>query len=205
MDPVGFARAVLVARPAALQLRAKDLADHEMLALLRAIVPLCRAAAVPMIANDRPHLAVAAGCDGVHVGQEDASAEEVRRLAPGLGVGVSTHTAAQLGDALAARPDYVAYGPVFTTASKAKPDPCVGLDGLARAFAQASDAGVKLVAIGGITLDRAPDVRSRAHAAAVIHALIPSRGGGYDEVTARAAAIHDALGGERIAPELPRA
>ncbi len=120
----------------------------------------------------------------------------VRRVAPGLRVGVSTHTRVQLESALRASPDYVAYGPVFPTTSKIDPDPCVGLEGLAHAKARATAAGVALVAIGGITVACAPDVARLATAGAVIHALLPSSGGAaYEEVTARAIALHTALGG----------
>src|SRR5271169_5962194 len=90
IDPIAFARAVLAARPTALQLRAKDVSPRELLALLRAISPLCREAGVPYIANDRADLAALAACSFVHVGQTDMPIERVRRMAPGLKVGIST-------------------------------------------------------------------------------------------------------------------
>jgi thiamine-phosphate pyrophosphorylase len=196
LDPVSFTRAVLVARPAFLQIRAKALGARELLALLRAVAPLCRAAGVPLVANDRVDLAALAGSTYVHVGQQDLSPARVRRVAPGLGLGVSTHTREQLVEALAARPEYVAYGPVFPTTSKADPDPCVGLDGLAIAGELARLAGIPLVAIGGVTLERAPELATRAPLAAAIHALLPAATGArYEEVSARAVALHEALGG----------
>ena len=196
LDPIAFTEAILAARPAALQVRAKALAPADFLGLLRAVGPACRAAAVPLIANDHVDLALLSGCDGVHVGQDDLAVERVREMAPGLRVGVSTHDLDQLGRALSSRPAYVAYGPVFATSSKARPDPSVGTDGLALASARAREAGVKLVAIGGVTLERAPELRRWAHASAVIHALLPSGPGRpYDEVTTRAKAFHAALGG----------
>jgi thiamine-phosphate pyrophosphorylase len=201
LDPVEFTRAVLVAHPAALQIRAKELEARELLALLRVVGSLCRMADVPMVANDRVDLAVLAGCDYVHVGQNDLSVERVRRVAPGLRVGVSTHTRDQLDEAIAARPDYIAYGPVFPTSSKVDPDPCVGLDGLAYAAARANAVGAALVAIGGVTLERAPELRGLAHASAAIHALLPTATPAsvspYEEVAARAVALHLALGGQR--------
>jgi thiamine-phosphate pyrophosphorylase len=197
LDPVAFTAAVLEARPAALQLRAKSLPDADVVELLKALSPLCQHAAVPLVANDRVDLAVAAGCTYVHVGQGDTPLETVRRVAPALRVGVSTHTEEQLVAALASRPDYVAYGPVFPTVSKVDPDPCVGLDGLERASARATAVGVPLVAIGGVSLSRAPLVRPWATASAVIQALLPdaalSGPARYEEVAARARALQQEL------------
>jgi len=203
LDAIEFARAVLSARPSALQVRAKGGHARELLGLLRALAPACRAAGVPLVANDRVDLAILSGCGFVHVGQADMTVEQVRRVSPDLRLGISTHTEAQLSLALAARPDYVAYGPVFETRSKEAPDPSVGTSGLALASRHAVQAGVPLVAIGGITLQRAPEVRPYAVAAAVIQGLLPvsARGdGAYEEVRERAHALHAALGGVREAP-----
>jgi len=117
-----------------------------------------------------------AECDGVHIGQEDLPLPLVRKLAPGLLVGVSTHSLEQLASALDDEPDYVAFGPVFATASKERPDPSVGLALLAEAHGAAQRAGIPLVAIGGINLERAPKVAEHAELAAVIAALQPHRG-----------------------------
>jgi thiamine-phosphate pyrophosphorylase len=204
-DPVAFAEAVLRAHPAALQLRAKDAPARETLATLRAIAPLCHRRGVPLVANDRPDLALLAGCDLVHVGQSDIPIERVRRLAPGIGVGVSTHNLAQLDAAIARRPAYVAFGPVFETGSKRDPDPVVGVAALQQAYARASAAGVPLVAIGGITRERARALVGATDAIAVIGELLPAslRGPGsleadatstaevLEEVTFRARALHE--------------
>jgi thiamine-phosphate pyrophosphorylase len=173
IDPVAFADAVLRVRPAALQLRAKEAPSREVLALLREIAPMCHRARVPLVANDRPDLAILAGCDLVHVGQTDMPIERVRRIAPGIGVGVSTHDLAQLEAALAARPAYVAFGPVFETASKKNADPVVGVAGARAAHARAAAAGIPLVAIGGITRDRARELVGLVDAVAVIADLLP--------------------------------
>ncbi|HYQ01044.1 MAG TPA: thiamine phosphate synthase [Polyangiaceae bacterium] len=173
---VAFAERVLLARPALLQLRAKHLGARDTLELLRALQPLCAESGARLIANDRPDLAVLAQCDGVHIGQEDLPLPLVRTLAPGLLVGVSTHNLEQLTAALAERPDYVAFGPVFATASKERPDPSVGLALLAEAHAAAQRAGIPLVAIGGINLERATQIAERAELGAVIAALQPNRG-----------------------------
>ncbi len=173
LDPVAFAGALLEVAPAALQLRAKAVPARETLALLRELGAMCRHAGVPLVANDRPDFAVLAGCDMVHVGQEDMPIERVRRIAPGMRVGVSTHTLEQLDAALAARPDYVAFGPVFPTSTKADASPVVGLSALRAAYARAHAAGVPLVAIGGITRERAAGLVGVADAVAVIADLLP--------------------------------
>lgn len=192
LDPVDFASEVLRARPAALQLRAKSSEARDMLALLERLLPLSRSAKVPLFCNDRIDLALIAGCDGVHVGQHDPGPSAVRRLAAGLALGVSTHTLAQLEQALAERPTYVAFGPVFGTTSKREPDPVVGLDALREAHRRCRRAGVPLVAIGGITLERASDIAAAAEAGAVISALLPVQGASSE---ARARALQRALGG----------
>jgi thiamine-phosphate pyrophosphorylase len=195
VDVLAFGAAVLTVPLAALQLRAKDVSARQMLALLRELAPMCRRAGVPLVANDRPDLAVLAGCDMVHVGQEDMPIDRVRRIAPGLRVGVSTHTLEQLDAALAARPAYVAFGPVFATATKKDPSPVVGVEALRSAHARARDAGIPLVAIGGITSARAAGIAGDAEALAVISALLPPPVAGrpagevLGEVAARARAL----------------
>ena len=187
---VALAERLLAVRPGLLQLRAKAAGARETLDLLRSLRPLCRAAGTLLFANDRPDLAVLAGADGVHVGQSDLDVRDVRRLWPELRVGVSTHNPVELEHALGARPDYVAFGPVFPTGSKQRPDPVVGLAGLERA---ARAAGVPLVAIGGVDLERAPEVGRLGAIGAVIAALIPE-GADLDLVEGRALALDAVLG-----------
>lgn len=188
-----FARAVLAARPAAAQLRAKHLSPRDTLALLRELSPAARAAGVPLFANDRPDLALLAGADGVHVGQGDLPLREVQALAPGLPVGVSTHTVGELQRALAERPDYVAFGPIWETASKEGAEPVVGTAALEDASREARRAGIPLVAIGGVDLARAPELARLGIAAAAISALFPAAG--LEAVPAWVARLHAALGG----------
>jgi thiamine-phosphate pyrophosphorylase len=112
-----------------------------------------------LIMNDRADLCLAADFDGVHVGQDDLSPASVRRIiGPDRWLGVSTHNPEQLVKADQTSADYLAIGPVFSTSSKDKPDPVVGLEGVRRARELTSKP---LVAIGGIT---------RANAASVIEA-----------------------------------
>lgn len=173
VDPVAFARAVLPARPAALQLRAKDAPPREILGLLRTLGPLCRQARVPLIVNDRADLAALGGCEGVHIGQTDLPYDLVHRIAPQLLVGLSAHSPEQIDRALAMRPSYIAFGPIFASSSKTWPVPVVGLEGLALAAEKARAAGVPLVATGGITLERLDEVAAVVDAWAVIGDLFP--------------------------------
>jgi thiamine-phosphate pyrophosphorylase len=184
--------AVAAARPAALQLRAKDLAPREVLQLLRAIHPVCREWGVPLFANDRPDLAMLAGCEGVHVGQDDVPIGMVKRIAPMLRIGVSTHTLAQVDRALADKPDYVAFGPVYETQSKQRPDEVVGIDALTSVV---SRSPVPVVAIGGIDLDRAREVGRASHLAAAIAALLPDgiTDDDLEPITERARTLHERL------------
>ncbi|MET0792731.1 MAG: thiamine phosphate synthase [Polyangiaceae bacterium] len=189
---VQFAERVLAAQPPLLQLRAKHSGTGETLELLRALRPLCSAAGTRLIANDRADLAVLGQCDGVHIGQDDLPLSVVRLIAPGLLVGVSTHDLQQLDRALAEKPDYVAFGPVFGTASKERPDRTVGLTRLAEAHVRARAAGIPLVAIGGINLERAAQVAPHCELAAVIAALRPEPSSVVG-VSEAARALHAAL------------
>jgi thiamine-phosphate pyrophosphorylase len=101
-----------------------------------------------LIMNDRADLCLAAGFDGVHVGQDDLSPEGARKVTgPNLWLGVSTHNPEQVAIADKTSADYIAIGPVFATSSKMNPDPVVGLDGVRLARKLTSKP---LVAIGGI-------------------------------------------------------
>jgi thiamine-phosphate pyrophosphorylase len=114
---------------------------------------------IKLIMNDRADLVLAAEFDGAHVGQEDLLPESVRKIiGPHRWLGVSTHNPEQLAAADQTSADYLAIGPVFSTSSKEKPDPVVGLEGVRRARQLTRKP---LVAIGGIT---------RANAACVIEA-----------------------------------
>lgn len=179
--------------PAAIQLRAKSASAREALALARSMAAACRARQVPFFVNDRPDLAVLAGSAGVHLGQLDLPLRDVRRLAPQLRIGISTHRLEEVDQALLEAPDYVAFGPVYPTESKHNPEPVVGLAGLEQAAERCRRAGVPLVAIGGIDEARAAEVARHADAAALISALLPA--GGLAEVGARARRLHLALGG----------
>ena len=126
---------------------------------------------VKLIMNDRADLALAAGFDGLHIGQDDLSPEAARRIiGPDRWLGVSTHNPEQIAEADKSDADYLAIGPVFPTTSKANPDPVLGLDGVRRARRLTRKP---LVAIGGITRTNARSViEAGADSVAVISDLI---------------------------------
>ena len=105
---------------AAVQLRLKDADDGDIRHAAEALLPVCRDRGVPLIMNDRPDLARETGCDGVHIGQEDASYADARRAVGGGGiVGVTCHDSRHLAMEAAERgADYVAFGAFFPTATK---------------------------------------------------------------------------------------
>ena len=135
------------------------------------------------IVNDRPDIAVLVGAGGVHVGQTDLGVAEARAIvsAPDAPpqycwVGLSTHTLEQVDMAERTSADYIAFGPVFPTATKEQPDPVVGLALLAEARARTTKP---LVAIGGITLERAAETyRAGADSLAVARDLIAAENPG---------------------------
>jgi len=201
LDPVQYAKALIEARPAALQLRAKSASAQRALGLLRQLLPMCRAAGVPLFANDRPDLAVLAGADGVHVGQDDVAVADVRRFDANLMVGLSTHSLPQLETALADRPSYLAFGPLFATSSKQDPENVVGLPLLREAQQLAGRAAIPLVAIGGIARQHLDELVGQVDCVAVISGLCPTSHSApdgakfFEEVTAIARTFQLALAG----------
>ena len=135
---------------------------------------------VKLIMNDRADLCLAAGFDGLHVGQDDLSPESARRIiGPSRWLGVSTHNPEQLAEADRTSADYLAIGPVFATSSKANPDPVVGLEGVRRARELTRKP---LVAIGGITRANARSViDAGADSVAVISDLLREPGKSAEE------------------------
>jgi thiamine-phosphate pyrophosphorylase len=141
------------------QLREKTMPDGAFLELADDLSLLCAAKDVIFIVNDRVEAARLVGAHGVHLGQDDLPVAEARRsLGPEGLVGVSTHDAAEIAAALAARADYVGVGSVFATATKGRDVPVSGPAALAALAARAEAAGVPAFAIGGITVDNLGDV-----------------------------------------------
>jgi thiamine-phosphate pyrophosphorylase len=174
-----------------IQLRAKSTPSGAFLAMAARMSLRARDAGATFLINDRADIARLSGAAGVHVGQDDLTPRDARRVmgaADGLLVGLSTHSDDELRSALAEPIDYVAVGAVYPTASKPAGHPVVGLAGVRRAVAAARDWPV--VAIGGITLERAPEVlHAGASAVAVISDLL------VGDLHARAQAYLKVLGG----------
>jgi thiamine-phosphate pyrophosphorylase len=154
-DPLALAEACFRGGARWLQLRAKAMSGRDLLALADAIAACAAEHGAALIVNDRADIARMCGAAGVHVGQDDLPVSAVRALAGTSSiVGVSTHDEAQVETALGTDADYIAVGPVYGTATKETGYSARGL-GLVR---YAGGRGRPVVAIGGITLDRAREV-----------------------------------------------
>lgn len=172
-----FAMELAEAGVTVIQYRAKSLSPREILAHareLRRMVPR----SVKLVMNDRADICLAGNFEGVHVGQEDLSPSAVRGI---IGtdrlLGVSTHSISQFEKALESDADYLAVGPIYSTASKVRHDPVVGLELIraARAMLTQRNDARPLVAIGGITRANAAEVvAAGADSVAVIADLVTS-------------------------------
>lgn len=165
------AEALLSAGVRLIQLRDKQASSRDLYVQARSVSACVQRWQGVFILNDRADVARAAGADGVHLGQEDLPVEAARQiLGPGKWIGYSTHVLAQVEEADRSSVDYIAFGPIFPTASKAQPDPVVGLEGLREARQLTRKP---LVAIGGITVQNARQViGAGADSVAVIRGLL---------------------------------
>lgn len=153
----------------AVQLRYKgdDVCKH--LGLAQALRRITRGSGTLFLVNDRPDIAMMAQADGVHVGQNDIAASEVRRLVgPAMLLGLSTHNLMQVEAANDAPVDYIGFGPLYATSSKERPDPVLGPECLKDALALSRHP---VVAIGGLDVARIRSLQPRPHHAAVIRAV----------------------------------
>ena len=155
-----------------IQLRDKHAAPREFYHQAADALKIARDHGIRLIVNDRVDIALALGVDGVHLGQTDMPVEAARDL---LGqtaiVGISTHNLAQAELATGLPVDYIAFGPVFGTSTKASPDPTVGLSNLTEVRSIVSS--LPLVAIGGIDFANAREtLAAGADAVAIISALV---------------------------------
>jgi thiamine-phosphate pyrophosphorylase len=155
-----------------IQLRDKTSGSRDFLKSAKAAVIAARECGVNLIINDRADIAAAVGADGVHLGQDDLPVAAARELLGAKAIiGLSTHSLSQAEAATKLAIDYLALGPVFSTGTKDDTAPEVGLDGLKTVRSKIGE--FPLVAIGGITVDRALDVlQAGANSVAVISALL---------------------------------
>jgi thiamine-phosphate pyrophosphorylase len=189
-DAVEVVEGALRGGASRIQLRCKGLDDAPRLPLTEAVARRCRAHGRPFVVNDRPDLALLVGADEVHVGQTDLPIAAVRRLVGGMSIARSTHDLDQLQAALAEGADRVAFGPVFGTRSKERPDPVVGLEGLVQALEVASRP---VIAIGGFDLARCAALRALAGARALAEVAVISAVCGADDPEAATRALVEAL------------
>lgn len=168
---VELARAALAGGARLIQLRDKRRDAGELLPIAREVQALCRAAGALFIVNDRVDLALAAGADGVHLGQTDLPVADARRmLPPDRLIGISVEDEEQVRAADAAGVDYLGVGAIYGSASKTDAGAAVGPEQIRRFRAVSR---LPIVAIGGITAARVPEVRAAGAAAvAVIGAVV---------------------------------
>jgi thiamine-phosphate pyrophosphorylase len=170
-SPLDLGRAFFNGGARLVQLRAKHWPSGLLLDAAARLVEMARDFGAAVIVNDRADVALLAGANGVHLGQDDLSPADARRLVgPDAAVGLSTHTPAQVDLARLDPVTYLAIGPIWTTATKDTGYDAVGLD-LIRYAAGASKRGggvLPVVAIGGVTLARAPEAISAGAASVAV-------------------------------------
>ncbi|HST55922.1 MAG TPA: thiamine phosphate synthase [Solirubrobacteraceae bacterium] len=151
------------------QLREKQLGDDELAAVAHALQALCEQLRVPLIVNDRPAVALAAGADGVHVGQDDLPVARVRELVgPDVLIGLSTHTPEQIDAANSSGADYIGVGPIHATPTK----PGRAAVGVELARYAATHARLPWFAIGGLDEGNlGAAIAAGARRAAVVRAI----------------------------------
>ncbi|MHC4634679.1 MAG: thiamine phosphate synthase [Planctomycetota bacterium] len=159
-----------------IQLRTKTLTDEALMAVASEFVKICSQGGVLSIINDRVDVAVAAGADGVHLGQNDLPIAEARKLqSRPLIIGKSTHSLEHLKTACEQRPAYVSLGPVFATQTKPNAE-AVGLGYIRQAKEVLAHSGIASVAIGGIGVDNVEEVlKAGAQVIAVCSAVTQAR------------------------------
>jgi len=165
-EPVALARILLDAGVRVMQLRLKSASGRDLLAAARAIATMCRERGAMLIVDDRTDIAMLAGADGVHLGQEDLPLEAARRLAGSeMIIGISTHSVEQAVAAERGGADYIGFGPMYPGGLR---DNVVG-KGLDLLREVRAAVRIPIVAIGGITEASMPEVlRAGANAVAII-------------------------------------
>ncbi len=155
VDSASWVGRLVAAGARLIQLRVKDRAEQEVRAETRAALAVCAQGRAQLVVNDYWEIALDEGADFIHLGQGDLDGADMKRIrGRGLRVGISTHDHAELDRALALDPDYVALGPIYPTILKAM---AFAPQGLARIGEWRRLVGQRpLVAIGGVTLERAP-------------------------------------------------
>jgi len=162
-------RAALAAGVRLVQLREKELNSRQLLELALEVRGLTSASGALLIVNDRLDIALAAGADGVHLGQEDLPVDVARGMAPDLVIGASTHSAAEAREARDAGASYVNIGPLFPTSTKTWGTEFLGIKGLKEI---SKGVSIPFTVMGGIKREHVPDLLSAgARTIAVVSAV----------------------------------
>jgi thiamine-phosphate pyrophosphorylase len=175
VDSAAWVRRLLGVGVRLIQLRMKDRSEAELRAEIRAAKGSCARAGAQLIVNDHWMLALAEGCDFVHLGQGDLDAADVPAIRKaGVKIGISTHSHLELARALGLRPDYIALGPIYPTILKVMPWAPQGLERITEWKHRVGDT--PLVAIGGLTVERLPGVfGAGADVAAVVNDIVSNK------------------------------
>ncbi len=129
-----------------LQLREKDKSDREILAISKEIMQVVKGTETNFVINDRPDIAQLLDSDFLHLGQDDLTFHDAKKIFNGK-IGLSTHSLSQMEEAVKLKPEYIGFGPVYKTPTKKKPDPAVGLEHISYVV---ENAGLPVVFLGGI-------------------------------------------------------
>jgi thiamine-phosphate pyrophosphorylase len=169
-DAVEVAQSLIRGGVDLLQLRAKDRTPDEIEKVAIQLQPVLRKAGVPLIMNDHPAITRSVGAEGVHLGQEDLSIAEARKIVgPDCAVGKSTHSLDQAISAFYEGADYIGFGPLFATPTKPSYLP-IGLDEIAKVH---DAVRIPIFCIGGIKLDNLPKViEAGAHRVVIVSGLL---------------------------------
>ncbi len=175
VDSAAWVRRIVGAGAKLIQLRVKEASDSDVTAEIQGAMLACDYAGAQLIVNDYWQAAIEAGCDYVHLGQGDLDTADVKAIRKaGIRLGISTHDHAELERALSYDPDYVALGPIYPTLLKEMPWDPQGLDRIGEWKKLVGDK--PLVAIGGLTLDRALlCLKAGADSAAVVSDIVGAK------------------------------
>lgn len=130
-----------------LQLREKDISDKKLLEIAKEIKSITKNSQTKLVINDRPDIAILADADVLHLGQDDITIDDARKIVGQMPIGLSTHSIEQAKNATKLNPLYIGFGPIYQTTTKKNPDPTVGTKLLAEVLKITT---LPVVAIGGI-------------------------------------------------------
>ncbi|MBK5202214.1 MAG: thiamine phosphate synthase [Prolixibacteraceae bacterium] len=130
-----------------LQLREKDIPDGELLRIAKELREITRGTQTSLVIDDRPDIAALCQADYLHIGQSDLPIEEARKIVGNMKIGLSTHSIVQVKESLKKNPDYIGFGPVFPTPTKAIADPAVGTELIKEVM---SISNIPVVVLGGL-------------------------------------------------------